>query len=112
MSGPRRLTVADLPMGGCSTAAAHYEHLDAGSPICENGTGAPPASRPGSGTAGLLADLDAAAALERTSTDGLLRAFASLTHAIHDTAHGPAQQDLRAQRDLVRAEVLRRTGDL
>lgn len=112
MSGPRRLTVADLPMDGCSTAARHYEHLDAGSPICENGTGAPMPSRPGSGLEGLLADVEALAALEATSTEGLLRAFASLTHAIHDTPHGPAQQDLRAQRDLVRAEVLRRTGDL
>lgn len=99
-------------MGGCSTAARHYEHLDAGSPVCENGTGAPPVSRPGSGTAGLLADVEAAAALERTSTDSLLTAYAALTHRIHETPHGPAQQDLRAQRDLIRAEVLRRTGDL
>ena len=83
-------------------------------------------SPPGSGLEGLAADVDAAAALEQTSTDGLLRAFASLTHQI-DAAHreredargaaGYARRhnaiaDLRAQRDLVRAEILRRAGDL
>lgn len=31
--------VNDLPMGGCSTATAHFAHLDAGSRVCENGTG-------------------------------------------------------------------------
>lgn len=29
-------TVHELPMGGCSTASAHYAHLDAGDPLCEN----------------------------------------------------------------------------
>lgn len=30
------MTLHDLPMGGCSTSAAHFAHLDAGSPYCEN----------------------------------------------------------------------------
>lgn len=29
-------TLNDLPMGGCSTSAAHYAHLEAGDPLCEN----------------------------------------------------------------------------
>lgn len=33
---PDRPTVHDLPMGGCSTSAAHYAHLEAGSTVCEN----------------------------------------------------------------------------
>lgn len=106
----RRLTVADLPMGGCSTAAAHQEHLDAGSPVCENGTGAPTLAAPGSGLAGLAADLRAAEALRATTTEGLLRAYAALTHRI-GTRNG-RQGEARAQRDLIQAEILRRTGDL
>lgn len=72
----------------------------------------PRLSPPGSGLDGLAADVAAAAALEQTSTDGLLRAYACLTHRIHETPRGPALDSARAQRDLVRAEVLRRTGDL
>lgn len=30
------LTEDDLPMGGCATSRAHYAHLDAGDPTCEN----------------------------------------------------------------------------
>lgn len=29
-------TLSDLPMGGCSTNAAHFAHLDRGEPRCEN----------------------------------------------------------------------------
>lgn len=77
------------------------------------------------GLAAMLAETDAAGALRETSTDALLTTFAALTHRIHAAdkraLHGPERlaraadhtaSDLRAQRDLVRAEVLRRTGDL
>ena len=30
------MKVTDLPMGGCSTATAHQQHLDAGTTVCEN----------------------------------------------------------------------------
>lgn len=72
----------------------------------------------------LLDATDAAGALRETSTDALLTSFATLTHRIHNeqdhgavsVEHAAAKRahlaDLRAQRDLIRAEVLRRTGDL
>lgn len=31
-----RLTLDQMPMGGCSTSGAHYAHLEAGSTACEN----------------------------------------------------------------------------
>lgn len=36
---PRGVTVDDLPMGGCWPAAAHFEHLAAGNPLCQNQPG-------------------------------------------------------------------------
>lgn len=68
----------------------------------------------------MLADTDAlrgiadAAALEHTavlaatSTGGLLDALIRLTHTIHATASDETATKLRAQRDLVHHEVLRR----
>lgn len=67
-------------------------------------------------------------ALRATSADDLLTKFAQLTHRIHEAvaqcgsgnAHQPHRYckglavgapDLRAQRDLIRAEILRRAGD-
>lgn len=63
----------------------------------------------------LAAGLEAASALRTTSTDGLLTSFAALTHRIHaaEQERRPiAERDFRAQRDLIRAEILHRTGDL
>lgn len=66
----------------------------------------------------LAAGLEAASALRATSTDGLLTSFAQLTHRIGAAETGSkglrcrTTVDLRAQRDLIRAEILRRTGDL
>jgi hypothetical protein len=58
------------------------------------------------------AQQEAQAALRATSTDDLLTRFAALTHAIHDVRGiADAEDDLRAVRDLIRAEILRRTGD-
>jgi hypothetical protein len=56
------------------------------------------------------AQQEAQAALRATSTDALLDSIIRLTHRIHEA---PAHHvtDLRAQRDLIRAEILRRTGD-
>lgn len=69
---------------------------------------------------------EAREALEQTSTDALLTAFAALTHRIHAAAedyHASAprsteertalhrETDLRAQRDAIRLEILQRTGD-
>lgn len=46
-----------------------------------------------------------------TPTTALLRLAYALTHRIHDAGNTGAQDDeLRAQRDLIDAEVLRRTG--
>lgn len=58
-----------------------------------------------------------AVVLAATTTDGLLTAFASLTHRLHalersgphHLADEPAT-DIRAQRDLIRTEILRRAG--
>lgn len=57
-------------------------------------------------------------ALAATSNEGLLRAFAALTHRMHEKRNEPLTltmrpgrttlTDLREQRDLVEAEVLRR----
>lgn len=80
---------------------------------------------------GLIDQIEATIALQETTTDGLLTAFAAVTHRI-DVAKrdrynsAPSRggrledwnaakervADLRAERDLIRAEVLRRTGDL
>lgn len=30
------MTLHDPPMGGCSTSTAHFAHLDAGDPRCQN----------------------------------------------------------------------------
>jgi hypothetical protein len=43
--------------------------------------------------------------LRRTSDDGLLRTFAALTHRLHADRK---REDLREQRNLVEAEILRR----
>lgn len=60
-------------------------------------------------------------ALEQTSTDVLLTTFAVLTHRIHEAKQAPVtcarergdyEDDLRAQRDAIRVEILQRTGDL
>lgn len=45
------------------------------------------------------------------STDKLLDAIIQLTHRIHGTEDSARADSLRAQRDMVRAEVLRRTGE-
>ncbi len=39
-------TQPPLPMGGCSTWQAHYAHLDAGDPQCENERPADPITSP------------------------------------------------------------------
>jgi hypothetical protein len=44
--------------------------------------------------------------LSRTSNEALLRTFAALTHRLHETN----SLDVRAQRDIVEAEILRRMG--
>lgn len=53
----------------------------------------------------------AAARLAATSDEGLLATFAALTHQIHVTASAEGAAVVRAQRDLVQAEVLRRMGE-
>ena len=69
----------------------------------------------------LLAEVEATRALGETSTDGLLTAYAALTHRLHEARVAPVtaarfrrdyEDDLMAQRNLIRAEILRRTGDL
>lgn len=67
------------------------------------------------------AEDQAAQALAGTPTPQLLRAAYALTHRIHDgcpdsvsthpRGRADYMADLRAQRDLIDAEVLRRTGD-
>ena len=109
----------DLPMGGCATATRHYAHLTDGERLCDNGTDAGEEA---------VAFHAAGDALRATSDAGLLRTYAALTHQIHaaweNTDPRPileagveasfdaveAYLDLRAQRDLVEAEVLRRMG--
>lgn len=54
------------------------------------------------------ADRAAQAALSLTADEDLLRTFARLTHQIHEASWTETRADLRAQRDLVQAEVLRR----
>lgn len=54
--------------------------------------------------------------VRRASTDALLDALVVLTHQIHATRSDPSglrdhANDLRAQRDLVRGELLRRAGE-
>lgn len=66
---------------------------------------------------------EAAEALAATSNEDLLRTFAQLTHRIHEVAPRLRSRDdrmagaavgathsLRAQRDLIEAELLRRMG--
>ena len=36
---PPGITLDALPMGGCARAAYHFEHLDAGNPLCQNQPG-------------------------------------------------------------------------
>lgn len=51
--------------------------------------------------------------LRATSTGALLDTLIQLTHRIHESPFRNPEHtaDLRAQRDLIRAEILRRTGD-
>ena len=48
---------------------------------------------------------EAAKVLNITSNEALLRTFAALTHRMHAA---PKSEDLRAQRNLVEKEILRR----
>lgn len=41
----------------------------------------------------------------------LVSALLALTHYVHDTPEGPRKDRVRYERELVRAEVLRRMGD-
>lgn len=66
----------------------------------------------------------AQAALKAADTDMLLQRFAGLTHRIHKVEAEPVKNgfeksqqreraaDLRAQRDLIKIEILTRTGDI
>lgn len=54
------------------------------------------------------AALEHAAVLAATSSVGLLDALIRLTHTIHATASEATAAELRAQREVVKAEVLRR----
>lgn len=63
----------------------------------------------------LLGEVDATQALAATSTSDLLTAYATLTHRMHAARvrrQGGREIEFRQQRDLIRAEILRRTGDL
>lgn len=55
---------------------------------------------------------EAREALEQTGTAALLTAFAALTHQMHEVGRdlGDATA-LRVQRDAIRDEILRRTGE-
>jgi S-adenosylmethionine:diacylglycerol 3-amino-3-carboxypropyl transferase len=46
--------------------------------------------------------------LSHTSNEALLRTFAALTHRLHGVEGLMMERDLRAQRDMVQAEILRR----
>ena len=72
-----------------------------------------------------MADPEERRLLAATSTVLLLTAFAALTHRMHAETdlcaetdgeghdeHVLRRADLREQRDLIRDEILRRTGDL
>lgn len=48
--------------------------------------------------------------LPRTSDEGLLTTFAALTHQMHAATSLRTKRDLRAQRDRVKTEILRRMG--
>lgn len=52
----------------------------------------------------------AAKVLHRTSDEGLLKTFASLTHRLHvaDRQRAVSAHDIRAQRNRVEEEILRR----
>jgi hypothetical protein len=72
----------------------------------------------------LLAEVDETQPLAKASTETLLNAAFALTHRIHAARMSPVGLPkkylevqgliarLRKQRDLIRAEILRRTGDL
>jgi len=98
-------------MGGCATATAHYAHLTAGDRYCQNGTD--------SGEEAVATHAATASALAATSGPALLRTFASLTHRLDRIAESGgsaearnrAAAEVRQQRDLVEAEVLRRMGE-
>jgi hypothetical protein len=51
---------------------------------------------------------EATIVLRRTSNEDLLKAFAALTHRMHVEAAAERGNGLRAQRDRVQAEILRR----
>lgn len=57
------------------------------------------------------AQQQADARLRRMPIDGLLRAAYALTHRMHATTDLNASADLRAQRDLIDAEIVRRTTE-
>ena len=62
--------------------------------------------------AGKTAAQEQAVLLRETSDEGLLKTFAALTHRLHVADRKPEHlalaADLRAQRDIVQAEILRR----
>jgi hypothetical protein len=57
-------------------------------------------------------EVEVAEALRRTSNEGLLKTFAALTHRLHaadrKAEHAALALDIRAQRDRVEQEILRR----
>lgn len=61
-----------------------------------------------------LAERQAQRALEQTSAEALLQTYAALTHRIHAAEAvegGGLVSEVRLQRDMVRAEILRRMGE-
>lgn len=65
------------------------------------------------------AERQAQAALRASDTNTLLQTFAGFTHRIHaEQVKGKGDRndvkitDLRAQRDLIKTEIMRRTGDI
>ena len=58
--------------------------------------------------ADIRAEAETEATLRDTSTAGLLRAAYALTHRMHEAEHEQEAYPLRAQRDLITAEVIRR----
>lgn len=56
---------------------------------------------------------EARAALSAADVETLLTKFAALTHRIHGMTPVDGRiQDVRDQRDLIKQEIMRRTGDL
>ena len=97
---------------GCAATADHYAGEEApgdsleGFQVCEHGVQVTPDVR--------CATCAAADQLAATSTEALLRAAYALTHRIHETEEQHQRRadgvGLRAQRDLITAEVIRRAG--